>query len=139
ARVPLPLLGDLTEEPDLGQVVLLDRDREPGLLPRRGHPQRLHLRLGQAGAAVRVRLRRRARRPQPAERVGGAPEQARPRMTRSGYFSVARFVAWRNVRVVIRTPSLLLPTILFPLFFLLAFAGALSAMSKVLGGQNYTA
>lgn len=60
-------------------------------------------------------------------------------MKQSGFFSVARYVAWRNIRVVIRTPSLLLPTILFPLFFLLAFAGALSAMSKVLGGQNYTA
>jgi ABC-2 type transport system permease protein len=60
-------------------------------------------------------------------------------MSSSGYFSVARFVAWRNIRVVIRTPALLLPTVLFPLFFLLAFAGALSSISKVLGGQNYTA
>jgi ABC-2 type transport system permease protein len=50
------------------------------------------------------------------------------------FFSVARAVAWRVVRIFVRTPALLLPSILFPLFFLVAFAGALGAIAG--SGKN---
>jgi len=46
---------------------------------------------------------------------------------------VARGVAWRTIRNVVRTPALLVPTILFPLFFFTAFAGGLSQVREVPG------
>jgi len=46
---------------------------------------------------------------------------------------VAMGVAWRTLRNVIKTPSLLLPTTLFPLFFFIAFAGGLSQVQNVPG------
>ena len=46
---------------------------------------------------------------------------------------VARGVAWRTIRNVLRTPALLMPTILFPLFFFTAFAGGLSQVRHVPG------
>ena len=46
---------------------------------------------------------------------------------------VARGVAWRSIRNVLKTPALLLPTILFPLFFFTAFAGGLSQVENVPG------
>jgi ABC-2 type transport system permease protein len=57
-------------------------------------------------------------------------------------WTVALGVAWRTVHNVLRTPSLLLPTIMFPLFFFVAFAGGLSQMSDVPGFDfqgDYTA
>ena len=46
---------------------------------------------------------------------------------------VAIGVAWRTIRNVLKTPSLLLPTTLFPLFFFIAFAGGLSQVQNVPG------
>jgi ABC-2 type transport system permease protein len=46
---------------------------------------------------------------------------------------VASGVAWRTIRNVVKTPSLLLPTTLFPLFFFTAFAGGLSQVQNVPG------
>jgi ABC-2 type transport system permease protein len=46
---------------------------------------------------------------------------------------VASGVAWRTIRNVLKTPSLLLPTTLFPLFFFTAFAGGLSQVQDVPG------
>jgi ABC-2 type transport system permease protein len=46
---------------------------------------------------------------------------------------VAMGVAWRTLRNIIKTPSLLLPTTLFPLFFFTAFAGGLSQVQNVPG------
>ena len=46
---------------------------------------------------------------------------------------VASGVAWRTLRNIIKTPSLLLPTTLFPLFFFTAFAGGLSQVQNVPG------
>ncbi len=54
---------------------------------------------------------------------------------------VARGVAWRTLHVIVTTPSLLLPGLLFPLFFFTAFAGGLSQVSEVPGfdyGGDYT-
>jgi ABC-2 type transport system permease protein len=46
---------------------------------------------------------------------------------------VASGVAWRTIHNVVTTPSLLLPTTLFPLFFFTAFAGGLSQVQGVPG------
>jgi ABC-type multidrug transport system permease subunit len=48
-------------------------------------------------------------------------------------WNVASGVAWRTVKIVSTTPALLLPTLIFPLFFFTAFAGGLSQVSRVPG------
>ena len=53
-------------------------------------------------------------------------------MTR-GFWSVALAVAWRVLHNVYTTPALLVPGILFPLFFFTAFAGGLSRVSNIPG------
>jgi ABC-type multidrug transport system permease subunit len=50
-----------------------------------------------------------------------------------GLFTVALAVAWRVLHNVFTTPTLLLPSLLFPLFFFTAFAGGLSRVSDVPG------
>ena len=62
-------------------------------------------------------------------------------MTQSAVWHVASGVAWRTIHNVLRTPALLMPTILFPLFFFTAFAGGLSQVREVPGFDyegNYT-
>src|SRR3989440_1734442 len=44
---------------------------------------------------------------------------------------VARAVAWRSIHNTIVNPAILLPSIIFPLFFLIAFAGGLSRIADV--------
>jgi ABC-2 type transport system permease protein len=46
---------------------------------------------------------------------------------------VARGVAWRTLHNVVTNPSLLLPSLIFPLFFFTAFAGGLSSIRHVPG------
>jgi ABC-2 type transport system permease protein len=46
---------------------------------------------------------------------------------------VARGVAWRTLKNALTTPSILLPTFMFPLFFFIAFAGGLSQVGTVPG------
>ena len=48
-------------------------------------------------------------------------------------FAVARAVAWRTLHNVFTHPSLLLPSLIFPLFFFTAFAGGLSRVRDVPG------
>jgi ABC-2 type transport system permease protein len=55
---------------------------------------------------------------------------------RSRYLSVVRTVAWRNIHSAVRSPALLLPALIFPLFFYMAFAGGLSTVGD-LPGFNY--
>jgi ABC-2 type transport system permease protein len=50
-------------------------------------------------------------------------------MTR--FVNVARGVGWRSVHNTLVNPAILIPSILFPLFFLIAFAGGLSRISDV--------
>ena len=50
-----------------------------------------------------------------------------------GVFTVALAVAWRVLHNVFTTPTLLIPSLLFPLFFFTAFAGGLSRVSEVPG------
>jgi ABC-2 type transport system permease protein len=52
---------------------------------------------------------------------------------RSSFVSVALAVAWRNLHNYFSNPSLFLPGVAFPLFFFIAFAGGLSAVSRVPG------
>jgi ABC-2 type transport system permease protein len=46
---------------------------------------------------------------------------------------VARGVAWRTLHNVFTNPSLLIPSLVFPLFFFTAFAGGLSRVEEVPG------
>jgi ABC-2 type transport system permease protein len=48
---------------------------------------------------------------------------------RSEYVSSALGIAWRSLHNVFTKPALLIPALIFPLFFLAAFAGGLSAVS----------
>jgi len=60
----------------------------------------------------------------------------------SRFRSVALGIAWRNLHNLYTNPALLLPSLLFPLFFLTAFAGGLSRVSGVPGfdfPSGYTA
>lgn len=50
-------------------------------------------------------------------------------MTR--FWPVARAVAWRSLHNAFVNPAILIPSIVFPLFFLVAFAGGLSTVSKL--------
>jgi ABC-2 type transport system permease protein len=63
-------------------------------------------------------------------------------MSRARYRSVALAVAWRNLHNLLLNPALLLPSLIFPLFFLVAFAGGLSTIGNVPGFEfrsGYTA
>jgi ABC-type multidrug transport system permease subunit len=60
----------------------------------------------------------------------------RPRR-RSRYLAVVRTVAWRNLHLAIRSPALLLPGLVFPLFFYMAFAGGLSTVGSLPGFDYY--
>jgi len=57
------------------------------------------------------------------------------------FWSVTRAVAWRSVHNTLVSPAILLPSLIFPLFFLVAFAGGLSRISDVPNfdyGPGYT-
>jgi ABC-2 type transport system permease protein len=47
--------------------------------------------------------------------------------------AVARGVAWRTLHNVFHNPSLLVPSLVFPLFFFTAFAGGLSRVGDIPG------
>lgn len=57
-------------------------------------------------------------------------------------WQIARAVAWRSTHNYFTNPALLLPSLVFPLFFFAAFAGGLSAVAEVPGfnfPDGYTA
>jgi ABC-2 type transport system permease protein len=59
-----------------------------------------------------------------------------------GFYDVVAGVARRGLKKVFTNPQLLVPSLLFPLFFFIAFAGGLSGVSKVPGfdfPSGYTA
>jgi len=59
----------------------------------------------------------------------------------SGFWSVARAVAWRNIHNFFTNRAIVIPSLLFPLFFFTAFAGGLSRIDQVPGfdyGSGYT-
>jgi len=47
------------------------------------------------------------------------------------FFDVAHAVAWRSIHNTVVNPAIIVPSIVFPLFFLVAFAGGLSRISDV--------
>jgi ABC-2 type transport system permease protein len=47
------------------------------------------------------------------------------------FLFVTRGVAWRTIHNTVVSPAILLPSIIFPLFFLVAFAGGLSKLAEV--------
>ena len=47
------------------------------------------------------------------------------------FLDVTRGVAWRSIHNTIVSPAILVPSLVFPLFFLIAFAGGLSRISDV--------
>ncbi len=47
------------------------------------------------------------------------------------FLNVARAVAWRSIHNTLVNPAILVPSIVFPLFFLVAFAGGLSRISDL--------
>ncbi len=56
---------------------------------------------------------------------------------RARYLAVVRTVAWRNLHSAVRHPVLLLPALIFPLFFYMAFAGGLSTLGNLPGFDYY--
>ncbi|MEA2400027.1 MAG: type transport system permease protein [Thermoleophilaceae bacterium] len=54
-------------------------------------------------------------------------------MSRGGFWSVARAVAWRNAHNFFTNPAMIIPALLFPMFFFTAFAGGLSRVDQVPG------
>ena len=48
-----------------------------------------------------------------------------------GFWSVTYGVAWRSIHNAFANPAIIFPSLLFPLFFLAAFAGGLSAIGNV--------
>jgi ABC-2 type transport system permease protein len=58
------------------------------------------------------------------------------------FWDVVAGVAWRSLKKVATNPQLLLPSLIFPLFFFVAFAGGLSSVGDVPGfdfPSGYTA
>jgi ABC-2 type transport system permease protein len=51
----------------------------------------------------------------------------------AGFWSVARGVAWRNAHNWLTNPAMLIPSLLFPMLFLTAFAGGLSRVDSIPG------
>jgi ABC-2 type transport system permease protein len=47
------------------------------------------------------------------------------------FLNVTRAVAWRSIHNTLVNPAILVPSIVFPLFFLVAFAGGLSRVSEL--------
>jgi ABC-2 type transporter len=56
---------------------------------------------------------------------------------RERYLAVVRTVAWRNLHMLVRAPALLLPPLVFPLFFYMAFAGGLATVGDLPGFDYY--
>jgi ABC-2 type transport system permease protein len=52
-------------------------------------------------------------------------------MSRAGFRSTVAAVAWRTVHSFTHNPALVVPALVFPLFFFTAFAGGLSTISRV--------
>ena len=117
-----------------------DRHVQPRLVSGRGPAQPRHHRLGRAGArrsAFGFALAITVISPDAVSR--GDADEAGARMRR--FLDVTRAVAWRSIHNTFVSPAILLPSIIFPLFFLIAFAGGLSRISHVPNfnyGPGYT-
>jgi ABC-2 type transport system permease protein len=54
-------------------------------------------------------------------------------MSRGGFWTVARAVGWRSAHNFFTNPAIIIPALLFPMFFFTAFAGGLSRVDSVPG------
>jgi ABC-2 type transport system permease protein len=62
-------------------------------------------------------------------------------MSQGSFWSVAFAVAWRNAHNFFTKPAMIIPALMFPLFFFTAFAGGLSRVESIPGfefGSGYT-
>ena len=62
-------------------------------------------------------------------------------MSRGSFWSVALAVGWRNAHNFFTKPAMVIPALMFPLFFFTAFAGGLSRVDSIPGfdfGAGYT-
>ena len=59
-----------------------------------------------------------------------SPAEHRPT---AGFRAVSKAVAWRSIHNFLHNPALLIPALIFPLFFFASFAGGLSAVGNVPG------
>jgi ABC-2 type transport system permease protein len=74
--------------------------------------------------------------------VARAADQDAAHVSRSSFVSVTLAVAARNIHNAFTNPALLLPSLVFPLFFFTAFAGGLSRVGSIPGfhfAPGYTA
>ena len=101
----------------------------PISLSPRGASEPGHHRLGCPGAGAGIRVRDCAPRGFPGALAHRDEDEAGPEMRR--FLSVVQGVAWRSIHNTIVNPAILVPSIVFPLFFLIAFAGGLSRISDV--------
>jgi ABC-2 type transport system permease protein len=62
-----------------------------------------------------------------------APRSATEHRPTAGFQAVARAVAWRSIHNFLTNKALLIPALIFPLFFFASFAGGLSAVGNVPG------
>ena len=83
--------------------------------------------LAQAFAIAGDRDRRLPR----AQRAGAAHTAGAHMSSFARTRSVALAVAWRSIHNAFHNPAILLPSVLFPLFFFVAFAGGLSGVQNV--------
>jgi ABC-2 type transport system permease protein len=65
-------------------------------------------------------------------RGGSRKHSARP-SARGSYWSVALAVGWRNAHNFFTKPAMVVPALMFPLFFFTAFAGGLSRVDSIPG------
>ena len=92
------------------------------------------------GARARLRLRRRHGAGRDPGGLVGAPD-ADGAHVRS-FWSVARAVGWRSAHNFFTNPAIIVPSMMFPMFFFAAFAGGLSRVDSVPGfdfSNGYTA
>ena len=139
-RAAVPELGHAAAQPDRHRVVPRNRHLQPDLLPGRGAAQPRDPGLERAGARARVRALVGARGDLARARARCDEVEARAGMRR--FLFVTRAVAWRSIHNTLVNPAILVPSIIFPLFFLVAFAGGLSRVSDVPNfhyGPGYTA
>src|SRR6185312_5058244 len=136
-RLHLPVVEQPAAEPPADRVVPHGRHLEPDLLPDRGFPQPLHLRLGRHRPVARLRRRRRSF-GDLAARLRGRPAREaaadmRPQIPGGSIWRVAGAIAWRSLHTYVRRPDLFVPSLIFPLVFLASFAGGLSALGEIPG------
>ena len=54
-------------------------------------------------------------------------------MSRGSFWTVARAVGWRIAHNFFTNPAIIIPALLFPMFFFTAFAGGLSRVESIPG------